>query len=442
MSFFEGLKKCNWKSANKLIRRVYPELAKIIDEISPSDKFTLYVAKYPYGTMIVDKGIFLVPNVNGHIVPLNHHTIPESYKRDLNFDGTIPVGVVTKNSIESFMTLGGHITPFTLFHAGSVLALWRIFDKGKSYQEAPFWGISSGSRATCMLPKITDLNGYKLLKRKYNLPAIPPKRLSDHWHIFSHLANHKYFSEPWFSEIIYFSKEWFSHQTDKEWQNFYHLLLKKVWQESPFSRNKMMFDYFFSVIQKKRNLRPNPYLADTLSHLIAMASGEAPGFIPAKDNKAIPINGLQKIFIEDYKIKKYSPIIMHTHHFSLVEKIPVYYSFQIPTTMQFSPRSNKALTTMTEMREIKHITEVLLDEIKIGKLGIERTPLFNLAKKIKIIFYHNEKDDIQEIAPAKDIAILDKSISKMLAINEQFLFPESSPFFRGCISISVLDKNN
>jgi hypothetical protein len=436
MNFSGELKKYTWKTARKLVKSVYPELAEIIDELSPDDRLALYVAKYSYGTMIVDNGVFFIPNSDGRIVPLQHSTIPESYKKDLDFDGTIPVGLVMKNSIESFMLQGKRITPFTLFRVGDMLALWRIFDKGKSYQEAPFWKISSGSRAICMLPKITDQSGYRLLKKKYNLSSPIPKNLGDHWPIFSYLANHPEFSEPWSSEIIYFSKEWFAHREDSQWSRFYHFLLHKVWQESGFTRNKMMFDYFFSIIQEKRNLKPSPYLADTFSHLMAICSGEASGFIPARDNTAAPIGGLQKVFIEDYRLKKYPPVIMHTHHFSLEKKIPVYYSFEIPTTMQFSPKSNSALTTMAEIREIKHITETLLEEIQAGNLGIERTPLFSVAKNLKISFYHNEKDATQEVSSARNLALLDKSLTQVIINNKQYTFPESSPFFRGCITVA------
>lgn len=242
------LKKHTWKSARKLVLSVYPQLAQAIDEISPDDKYALYQASYPYGAMIIDKGVFYVPNMTGDIVPLYDHTIPKNYQEDLDFKGTIPVGLVIKNKIESFMEHRERITPFALFAPGNLLALWRIFDKKISYQEAPFWKICSGSRAICMLPKITDKNGYEFLKNKYSLSIPIPKKLHDHWYVFSCIANHPNFNEPWSSEIIYFSKDWFLQKEDRKWSNFYHILLDKVWQESAFYRNKIIIDYYFSVM--------------------------------------------------------------------------------------------------------------------------------------------------------------------------------------------------
>lgn len=431
------LEKLSWKTARRLAESVYPELAKVIDEISPDDTFTLYSASYPYGAMIIDKGMFFVPNAEGQIVPLYQSSFPKDYIEDLDFNGSIPVALVTKNRIESFMEHGDRVIPFTLFGCGDVLALWRIFDKGQSFQ-APFWRISSGTRAICMLPKITDKNGYNFFKKKYNLSLQVPKKLRDHWHIFSNIANHPEFKEPWSSEILYFSKKWFVNKDDKAWSRFYHLLLDKVWQESAFVRNKMMFDYFLSAIQEEKNLRPNPYLADTVSHLLAMCTGEIPGFISATDDSAAPISGLQQTFLEDYRLKKYAPVILHTGHFSIANKSPLYYSFEIPTTMQFSPRSNNALNTIAEVREIRHITEIILAEIKNGTTGIEKTPLANSLKKLQIKFFHNEKDSMKEILPASNLASLDESLVRTLITHDPYIFPEFAPFFRGCIGIFKL----
>lgn len=198
--------------------------------------------------------------------------------------------------------------------------------------------------------------------------------------------------------------------------------------------------FYFSMIQEKRNLKPNLFLAATVSHLFVMCSGEAPGFIPARDNSAAPISGLQQTFIEDYRLKKYFPVIVHPHHFSLQEKISVYYSFEIPTTIQFSPKSNNALTSIAEARETKYLTDVLLKEIRVGNLGIEKTPLFNLVKQMEINFYHSEKDSMNEILPASYLALEDKSLTSTLIKTAASTFPEFSPFFRACIGITAVVK--
>lgn len=434
---FSGkLERHTWHSLREKINLINPTLTAIIDDISPDESYPLYLVKYPYGSIILNKGIFQLPNKNDEIVSLYDSSISNSMREELDYNGTIPVGIVSSNSFESFMVTGSRIIPATLFGKGEILALWRVFDEGKSYQNGSFWTISSGARVICMLPKITDQNGYRLMKSKYKLSTDIPKNLLDHWHIFVHLASQKEYIPTWEAEIIYFSRKWFSHQHDKAWRLLYHYLLNYVWQESAFIRNKIMFDFVFSIVQENRNLKPDPYLADTVSHLMAIASGSSPAFAPATNNNAAPIEDLQKIFLNDYRLKKYAPVIMHMHHFCTGFKKPVYYSFQIPTTMLFSPRSNNALSTMAEMRELKHIISILLEEIGNGHLGVEKTPFQDLAQKCVFDFYHTEKDKSNEINLIENLESIDYSFTKVINNNHNFIFPEFSPFFKGCVRIS------
>lgn len=202
----------------------------------------------------------------------------------------------------------------------------------------------------------------------------------------------------------------------------------------------MMFDFIFSVVQEQRNLKPSPYIADLVAYLMALSNGATPAFAPAIDNSAAPISCFQNLFLEDYRLKKYHPTIMHMHHFSQQEKRPVYYSFQIPTTMLFSPRSNNALSTMTELRELKYITEVLMSEIQKGYLGVERTPFMDIANNVQFRFFHNEKDKSQEIEFANNLAAIDPAFMLTSGNDGIYSFPEHSPFFRGCVSITTKDE--
>jgi hypothetical protein len=96
-----------------------------------------------------------------------------------------------------------------------------------------------------------------------------------------------------------------SRKHDKEWESFTKYLLNEVWKLSTFRRDQFIFDFAFSLVQENRNLKPNPYLSDTARNLIAIGSGESPGFSVALDDSEAPVSALQKIFIEDYGLKKY-----------------------------------------------------------------------------------------------------------------------------------------
>jgi hypothetical protein len=426
------------------IKKLNPKLAKEIEIISPDEGYYLYEISYPYGASIVDRGIFQVPDSNNHIVPLNHSTIGSKIKDDLGYSGTIPLGIITNNSIEAFMLSGNRVIPSSIVKPGNLISLWRVLDEGISFHTGKFWNITSGARSICMLPKITDTTNYKNLKTKFGLKLNVPQSLSEHWELFVKIANHSQFSQSWESSILFFPKKWMSHKNDRKWKGFYNYLFETVWQSSNFRRNQFITDFAFSLVQENRNLKPNPYLADTVKHLVAIGGGAVEAFCPAIDNSAAPIQGLQQVFIEIYGLKKYAPIIMHMHHFSLKENRPVYYSLQLPTTTIFSPKSRKLSTLITELDEVKYIMEVFLAEVLKENLEVEGTPLYELAKNVRYNYFHSEKDKHGEILLSNNIPLLDtnfstsakNSINNINVVEDQSWFPEFATFFKGCISIS------
>lgn len=436
MEKMKWLEELTWKELASRVRKVKPELAAHIDEISPSEEYSFYVARYPYGELIVDKGVFQLMNEDGQLVPLNHSSIPNKIKHDLSYNKMIPTGLISQNSIETFFIAKDHTVPASLYGMGDLVALWHVLEGENTYQVGPVWNISSGARTIYMLPKITDKNSYQALKKKYHLNLPIPRTLNDHWQIFSDLANHSSFKEKWYSEVIFFSRKWFSNITDKKFAPLFRYLLEDVWHSSLFRRNQFVLDFAFSLAQENRNLKPNPYLADTASSLIAIGDGTVPGLATAIDNLSAPISGLQRIFIEDYGLKKYAPVIVHLHHFSTHVNRPVYYSLDTPTTTIFSPRSSRLSSKMVDMRELKHLTEILLSEILKGSLCVEETPLFDIARNIRYKFYHSEKDQLNEISNIIDLAQIDNSFNRTLINAKEYSFPEFSPFFRGCVSIS------
>lgn len=430
------IEKHSWVSLRHLVIKIFPQLAAVIDELNPEANKKLFLVKYPYGSIILNKGVFQLPNNERFVVPLEDYSISAELKSELGYSGTIPLGLVVKNSIETCVQSKHRILPAALIGAGKLVSLWRVLEEGSSYYLGPFWSIISGARSICMLPKITDTANHRNLKIKYGLKDLVPQKLSDQWNIFRQISNHKKFSEQWFSEIIFFSKEWFAHKNDKHWSEFYRFLLNEVWQTTSHRRNQFILDFAFSIAQENRNLKPNPYIADTVKHLISIGNGIAPSFVPAIDDSAAPVSGLQKTYLEDYGLKKYAPVIMHLHHLSQNDQRPVYYSFQIPTTTVFSPKSRKLLSVMKEIQELKYIMETMLNEILMGRLGVERTPLYDLAKNINYSYYHSDKDKLEEIQSISVIPKFDTSFTKTTINNYQYEFPEFGPFFRGCISIS------
>lgn len=430
------IEKISWEQARPLVQQLLPKFAEIIDALNPNKKkLYLYQVKYPYGAMIVDHGVFQIPNSQGEIVPLSHATIPAQIKEDLGYSGTVPMGLVTQRAIEAFMYVKDRVIPSSIVHAGHLISLWRVFEKGVSYHTGRFWNITSGARSICMAPKITDSASHKALARQFHLQCEAPQSLFEQWKFFTQLANHSQFPTPWTSTVLFFPKHWLN-QEDSCWADFNRYLLDTVWQSSSFRRNQFIFDFAFSLAQEYRNLRPNPYLADTVRHLIALGSGAIPALSPAINDLAAPVSSLQQLYTNIYGLKKYTPVMLHAHHFSPFEPRAGYYSFQMPTTMSFSPRSRKKTTTMSELQEVKHIMDIFLAEVLLGRLEVENTPLHELAKSVQFQYYHSDKDQSGIILPASEIESLDQNFNMVLDAAGRATFPEFSPFLKGCVSIS------
>lgn len=97
------LQQVSWISVRNQVKQIAPQFAQVIDDIVPPEDHYLYHIEYHYGAIIVNKGVFQIPNIEKRIVPINHSTISQKIKDDLGYSGTIPLGLVTENSIEAFM---------------------------------------------------------------------------------------------------------------------------------------------------------------------------------------------------------------------------------------------------------------------------------------------------------------------------------------------------
>ena len=60
-----------WRDARDQVQKVNPDLCKHIDALSPGKNLPLFLASYPFGENILQKGIFQLPNKTGQMVSIN-----------------------------------------------------------------------------------------------------------------------------------------------------------------------------------------------------------------------------------------------------------------------------------------------------------------------------------------------------------------------------------
>lgn len=213
-----------------------------------------------------------------------------------------------------------------------------------------------------------------------------------------------------------------------------------AWYRFDYKRNQYSYDMIFSMIKKKRNLKPNPYLADTAKHLFTIALGEAAGYVPALNDDALPTQLIQKAFVESYGLKKYLPTIMTPSHFNFeTATSPIYYSLQNLSAQVFSPKSREVSSTLSEMRELEYIVRIFIEELSEQNSPCADTVIHQVAKNIRFQYYHNKTDRHRTIKSTLDIAKTDKRFSQInkLYKKQDAVFASDAPFVRGCISIST-----
>lgn len=270
----------------------------------------------------------------------------------------------------------------------------------------------------------------------------PPKNLYDHWKIFKEILKSDSVKDNWRSCLLFFSEKWVEClHNDGAWLHLKMYLHELAWYNFEYKRNFIYYNLAFSKIQKKRNLKPNPYLTDTARHLFTTAIGAAPGYAPACNEKSLPLNLLQEAYVNSYGMTKYIPTIMQPYQLDFKnDKPPVYYSLQNPSTFAFSPKSRKASTTLFELHELEHIMKIFTEELSKENTICSETVIGEAAKNIEFKYFHNESDTHRIINHSSSIIIEDTRFNNVDARlkNTNAVFASDAKFLRGCIRIKKI----
>lgn len=441
--FRPQMQKVFWRDVSKDVHKISPELAKIIDEIDPGKDYPLYKASYPYGSLIVKEGVCFYPNQDGKLVTLEDESLPADVKKALGYaESMFPAGIVLQNSIELSIPTTKRIILFkNLFTSGYIFALWGELEKHSSFHPHQLFDITSGARSIFFLPRISDAFRHRRLCQEFDFRLPPPTDLLSQWEVFKTIVKHPEAKCDWHSTLFYFSGKWLEkiRSDDKKWLLLSRYLFRFSWQNTSFLRNKILYDFVFSRIQETRNLRPNPYVADMVKHLFMMGIGALPGFAPALDNIGAPVNILQKIFLEVYRLDShYAPTILHPHWFSPEKpSSPIYYSLVMPTSLEFSPRCRKDHYALVDLRELAHLSKIYLEEIPKDYLKISNTLFAEIVNKIKFDYYHDGFDRDKFAQLTSMMPLSDPTLIYCPAGFDNKAFPVKAPFVRGCVKISL-----
>lgn len=431
------IEELTWLEARKVIPN--PQLVNLIDEISPDSHFKLFKVRYPYGKQIIDNNLAYLPLKGGGVISFNDPSLPKSVKDHLSYDPQTsnPVGIVLSKHSEFYLTIENRIMPYAIVKPGHLFGLSRILDaatKTKHYNQVSFfmWQLTSGARSLFMLPKITNQAGHANLKRLYALDTQKPKDFDTHFHLFNELSTKANLN--WYSEFIFFSRHFFDRLNDPSYIHLYNHFLKQNRREHAFGANTLSWNIVFTSIENRKNLKFSSYTLNTAKHLMSIGAGAMPGFVPATDDEIAPISWLQEVYVKQYGLNDYYPILAHMDYLLRNENKPVYYSLNHPTLPQYAPQTFKGRSVIQLIDEIAYVIDKYHEGIKENALGLTTT-LADVTEHIDFNYYHNEPNDHNtRIQPSIEIPNQDQRFLMPDLINHEF--PKNSTFFNGCIKLT------
>ncbi len=425
----ELCKEIHWADAREAVQNTNPELCTIIDRISPDKKYSLIKASFKFGDYIIRNGKLQLP-IKNQLLELDHTEVPQLLREKLNYT-SIPLALLLNKGSEVFVIDDNRSIPLNMLYPGQLFGTFETIASILHYKIEVPWNMSAGARTLFTLPSISEQTGYKRLRLMCELPPnINLRNLSNHWLAFSHMVNNKNTNCDWQCEIIFFTKPWFTdHPNDPHWFDFERYLYKQAWQQAQYGINKTKLSLLWQLIVKKfgeRHLKPSAYLIDTVKHLITIAGGSAPAFIPADNSQIIaPTATIENLLIDVYRLKKYIPTIMHPS-WLLNKTLPAYYSLAFPTLFEGSPQSKyDSNTVILEIRNIK----LLIDTFS-KNLDVEMPVIAN----IRWDYFHTEDDVYNEIQSSKQLIEADPRLIPSHYSEREFC--NHAPFWRGCVRIT------
>lgn len=424
-----------WEDVRDEIYKLNPELAKICDQISPGKEHSLLKVRYPYGATIVDKGEFHLPSPDGSLLSLKSGHVPDFIKKKLSYC-SIPLSLILHNDTEVFVEAHNRIISLNFFKPGDLFGVFESINYLTDTPSNSTWSVSAGGRSVFMIPRITDKIGHNRIRKEFGIRANdPPSDLPSQWEVFKGIYESSGGVDSWCNTILVFTESWFSNNNDSEWLKFQKYLFNLCWSQFKLVRDGAEFSLLWSLFGDEisnRSLKPRPYLVDTLKHLVSIANGAGVAFKPAITETALPVSLIQDAYINCYNLKAYIPTLMQPCKLTEEDK-QVYYSLTLPTVLESTPYVRNAPSIIEDERDIKRLMDTLIRTIK------GNSSIINPIKHVKYDFFHSDIDQYGEILSSRKIAEEDNSFTFFGAeqLTER-IFCGTSPFFRGCIRISVV----
>ncbi len=444
-----SIRKVSWKDVRDSIFKVNPWFAEKVDQLQPDDTFPLYVASFPYGSLIGDAKSQFIPTSEGSYYRLNSPDAPKDIIKHLGYGkDSSPLGLILDKTIEFFVDAPERkvTIPKKIVRPGEFLNFSRILSIKKLPTYKPFapnglLKATAGARTTFSLPYLTCNASFIKLERDIGELTKIPESQYDHFQLFSDIARSNPGKETWELKLLYFSEKWIENiLNNKTWADVKSYIFQKAWDDTNYIRNQYFFDVSFSIMKEQENAKQNHYIYDTARHIFDIAVGAFPGLSPAVSSDMLPLDKIQKYITQSYGLKKYIPTIITPNYFSLEEKYPVYYSMHYPTLRLFSPKtSTNKKSVLSDIQDLSRALSKFSKRIRNENSIWNGTILQDAAEKLNFKFIHTSPRNGVVITSPKEIIRLDPRFSNP---SIEKMGPDLTPsldgnFFRGCVGLTM-----
>jgi hypothetical protein len=428
----KGLVRLSWAAVRDRVCAANPEFCALVDEISPGEEFVFYIAYYPFGAFLGNNETAFLPTMQGGFVPLNKPGTRSN--RGLSYDlgygaHSAPLTMILDKAVELFIDHRHYnlTVPYRLLHAGDFIATQEVISEVAS---SSFVQSTAGCRSTMMLPPISCSRHFSNIRHKFGKRMRKPDNLYEHAQLFSDLAQHPTAGCDWIMSALLFPHNFIEKiKHDPAWYKIHRMI------------NLSLQMNLINEVQRRQNLKADPYLLDTAHHLYKISAGFTPGFVPASDETYVPRAFLQTVFLDVYGLTQYYPTILHPSYFNLqnANAEAVYYSRQYPTNFVAAYKTRNSYSITHSLSEQQHLLEELcLGLTKIAP-SLDNALWLQIGSNVEFCTYHSYKNNQENIKLSSELQHLDPRFGApgcAVKLKKRCL-SEDGAFMRGCIAIRL-----
>jgi len=426
------LKQYTWTQVQKKFEKLDPKLFQIINKLALDDTYLFTEVLYQFGRDIIKDGEIYISTPDGGTISINDQNLPDELKTNT------PLFFILEKNCEFYLPMSERIVSEGVATPGCVLGFSGILNADIQDEYSPVFpeDLRAGARSLVTLAPITDNAGFDRLKKGLKLKSEKLISSMQQGELFGEMAQNG--EANWWASCLFLDRkliERLKHR-DPEVIELYAYLLKlhRDSYGSWHNKKSKLWNAYLQRIEEEMRLNPSYSSAlNIANHIISIAAGGMPGYIPSTNEAYAPIKFLQDQFINTYDIlrlvKQFPTMLVPIKIAD--DGLPVYYFLNHPTQPGHKPDGRSSKSIRANLDLVMRVIEIYRSWIVKSDAKTKVPALYNALMNYKYEPYHPDPADYKDI---KNSAVLFEEDTRFC--NELSINPEHSIFFKGCIKIN------